>query len=61
MSDNIRREEIIRPENLVYTKTKIMTDNVTSYCPGCGHGTTHRIIAEVIDEMGIQAETIGVA
>ncbi|TFH36288.1 MAG: 2-oxoglutarate oxidoreductase, partial [Bacteroidia bacterium] len=47
--------------NLVYTKTKIMTDNVTSYCPGCGHGTTHRIIAEVIDEMGIQAETIGVA
>jgi 2-oxoglutarate/2-oxoacid ferredoxin oxidoreductase subunit beta len=31
------------------------------YCPGCGHGTAHRILAEVIDEMGIQNETIGVA
>lgn len=61
MSDNITREEIISPENLVYSKTKIMTDNVTSYCPGCGHGTTHRIIAEVIDEMDIQSQTIGVA
>jgi 2-oxoglutarate ferredoxin oxidoreductase subunit beta len=38
-----------------------MTDNVTSYCPGCGHGTTHRIIAEIVEEMDIQAETIGVA
>jgi 2-oxoglutarate ferredoxin oxidoreductase subunit beta len=31
------------------------------YCPGCGHGTAHRIIAEVIEEMGIQHETIGIA
>jgi 2-oxoglutarate ferredoxin oxidoreductase subunit beta len=31
------------------------------YCPGCGHGTTHRIIAEVIEEMGIQDKTIGIA
>jgi 2-oxoglutarate/2-oxoacid ferredoxin oxidoreductase subunit beta len=61
MSDNITSKEIIQPENLVYTKSKIMTDNITSYCPGCGHGTTHRIIAEVIEEMDIQAETVGVA
>jgi 2-oxoglutarate/2-oxoacid ferredoxin oxidoreductase subunit beta len=54
-------KDIIKPENLVYTKTKLMTDNVLSYCPGCGHGTTHRIIAEVIDEMGIQQNIIGVA
>jgi pyruvate/2-oxoacid:ferredoxin oxidoreductase beta subunit len=32
-----------------------------SYCPGCGHGTAHRIVAEVIEEMGIQDKTIGVA
>ena len=38
-----------------------MTDNILHYCPGCGHGTAHRILAEVIDEMGIQGETIGVA
>jgi 2-oxoglutarate ferredoxin oxidoreductase subunit beta len=31
------------------------------YCPGCGHGTTHRLIAEVIEEMGIQEKTIGIA
>jgi 2-oxoglutarate/2-oxoacid ferredoxin oxidoreductase subunit beta len=53
--------EIIKSENLVYKKTKIMTDNVLHYCPGCGHGTAHRIIAEVIDEEGIQSETIGVS
>ncbi len=61
MADNITSAEIIKPENLVYSKSKVMTDNVTSYCPGCGHGTTHRIIAEIVEEMDIQAETIGVA
>ena len=54
-------DEIIREENLVYKRTSLMTDKALSYCPGCGHGVTHRIIAEVIDEMGIQADTIGVA
>jgi len=37
-----------------------MTDNILSYCPGCGHGTAHRILMEVIDEMKIQQDTIGV-
>ena len=54
-------KEIIKEENLVYSKTSLMTDNVLSYCPGCGHGTTHRIIMEVVEEMGIQEDTIGVA
>lgn len=53
--------DIIKPENLVYQKTRLLTDKVLSYCPGCGHGTAHRIIMEVIDEMGIQADTIGIA
>lgn len=55
------REDIIKPENLVYTKTKVLTDNIMHYCPGCGHGTIHRLVAEVIDELGIQDKTIGVA
>lgn len=38
-----------------------MTDNILSYCPGCGHGTAHRIVAEVIEEMDIQSRVIGVA
>jgi 2-oxoglutarate/2-oxoacid ferredoxin oxidoreductase subunit beta len=54
-------KEIIKPENLAYKKTKIMTDNILSYCPGCGHGTAHRILAEVIDEEHLQSETIGVS
>ncbi len=51
---------LISPENLVYKKTSLMTDTVTGYCPGCPHGTITRMVAEVIDEMGIQNETIGV-
>lgn len=60
MSENILKE-IIQPENIVYQKTKLMTDKVLSYCPGCGHGTAHRIIMEVVDEMGIGHDTIGIA
>lgn len=55
------KADIIKPENLVYTKTKVLTDATMHYCPGCGHGTAHRIIAEVIEEMGIQDKTIGVS
>jgi 2-oxoglutarate ferredoxin oxidoreductase subunit beta len=54
-------QEIISPENLVYGKTKLLTDNVMHYCPGCSHGVVHKLIAEVIDEMGIQNTTVGVA
>lgn len=54
-------ENLITPENLVYKKTEVLTDKIMHYCPGCGHGTAHRMLAEVIDEMGIQGETIGVA
>lgn len=54
-------KEIIKPENLVYKKTELMTDNILSYCPGCGHGTAHRITMEVVEEMGIWEDTIGVA
>jgi 2-oxoglutarate ferredoxin oxidoreductase subunit beta len=54
-------KDIIKPENLVYSKTPMLTDNVMTYCPGCSHGTANKIIMEVIEEMGIQSETIGVA
>ena len=54
-------KDIIKPENLVYGKTKLLTDNVMHYCPGCSHGVIHKLIAEVIEEMGIQDKTVGVA
>ncbi len=54
-------KDIIKEENKVYSKTPLMTDNTLSYCPGCGHGTAHRLVMEVVEEMGIQKDTIGVA
>jgi 2-oxoglutarate ferredoxin oxidoreductase subunit beta len=57
----ITLEDIIKPENRVYVKTELMTDNVLSYCPGCGHGTAHRVAMEVIEELGLEENTIGVA
>jgi len=54
-------KDIIKDENIVFKKTKVLTDNVLSYCPGCGHGVAHRLIAETIEEMGIQDQTIGIA
>lgn len=61
MAENFDIPEIRTPEFTVYKKTSVLTDNVMHYCPGCGHGTAHRIIAEVIEEMGIQHDTIGIA
>jgi len=52
---------IISPKNLVYSRPKAFTDTPTHYCPGCTHGTAHRLIAEVLDEMNIADKTIGVA
>jgi 2-oxoglutarate ferredoxin oxidoreductase subunit beta len=57
----LTKEDIIKPENLVYKKTDLMVDRALSYCPGCGHGTVHRMLMEVVEEMDIQSETIGVA
>ena len=42
-------------------RTEVLTGNQTHYCPGCGHGIVHRLVAEVIDELGIREKTIGTA
>ena len=44
-----------------FKKTSVLSDKKTHYCPGCGHGIAHRIVAEVIDELGIQGKTIATA
>ncbi|HEY60373.1 MAG TPA: 2-oxoglutarate oxidoreductase [Anaerolineae bacterium] len=46
---------------VVYQHPKSLIDINTHYCPGCTHGIAHRLVAEVIDEMGLQEKTIGVA
>lgn len=45
----------------VYLRPSALTDVPTHYCPGCTHGVAHRLIAEVIDEMEIRDQLIGVA
>lgn len=65
MSNNIEtakfRPEICTDENLVYRKPSTLLPEPFHYCPGCGHSTVHKIFMEVIEEMGIENETIGVA
>ena len=45
----------------VFKKPESLTDAVLHYCPGCTHGIIHRLVAEVMDELGITGKTIGVA
>jgi 2-oxoglutarate/2-oxoacid ferredoxin oxidoreductase subunit beta len=49
------------PAQVVYFRPESLTDTPSHYCPGCTHGIAHRLIAEVMDEMGIREKTIGVA
>src|SRR5512144_142808 len=48
-------------EQVVYERPKSFKNVHTHYCPGCTHGIAHRLVAEVIDEMGLRERTIGVA
>jgi 2-oxoglutarate ferredoxin oxidoreductase subunit beta len=48
-------------EKVVYRRPSSLTDTPTHYCPGCGHGLIHKLIAEVIDELGLREQTIAVA
>jgi len=61
MEEKFARPEIRKPENIVYKKTDLMVDRPLSYCPGCGHGTVHRMIMEVLEEKDIVSKTIGVS
>lgn len=51
----------MRREEMVYERPHALTDVHTHYCPGCTHGIAHRLVAEVIDELGIREDTILVA
>lgn len=57
----IAEESICVDEYKVYEKPETLTDTPFHYCPGCGHGVAHRLIAEAIQELNIQDRTVGVA
>ncbi|MEG0542646.1 MAG: thiamine pyrophosphate-dependent enzyme [Angelakisella sp.] len=44
-----------------YKKTSMLSDAPMHYCPGCTHGIIHKLVAEVIEELGIAGKTVGVA
>ena len=46
---------------VVFEKPKALTDATLHYCPGCTHGIIHRLVAEVLDELGVQGKTVGIA
>jgi 2-oxoglutarate ferredoxin oxidoreductase subunit beta len=53
--------EISEEMELVYGWPESLTQADTIYCPGCTHGVIHRLVAEVLDELGVREKTIGVA
>ena len=55
------QEEIKREENKVYAKPELLNENPMHYCPGCSHGVVHKLVAEVLKEMGAENIAIGVA
>jgi 2-oxoglutarate ferredoxin oxidoreductase subunit beta len=53
--------EILQDMELVYAYPQSLTDRDTHYCPGCTHGIVHRLVAEVLDDLGLRERTIGIA
>ncbi len=54
-------QDIIRPENKVYAAPELLDEVNMHYCPGCSHGVIHKLVAEVIAELGIVERTVGVS
>ncbi len=55
------REEIIKAGTKVYSRPRLLLDANMHYCPGCSHGVVHKIVAELLDEMGLDDKAVGVA
>lgn len=47
--------------NVVFQRPHALLPVVTNYCPGCTHGIVHRLVAESLDELGVEGQTVGVA
>ncbi|MDR2231563.1 MAG: 2-oxoglutarate oxidoreductase [Tannerella sp.] len=57
----MEQSEIIKLGSLAYDKPKLMNNNPMHYCPGCSHGVIHKLIAEIVEEMGMEERTIGIS
>lgn len=57
----MNQEDIIKNGTVVYSRPRLLNERNTHYCPGCSHGVVHRIVSELIEEMGIEDRAVGVA
>lgn len=53
-------QDIIKPENKIYGKPSLMNDVPMHYCPGCSHSVVHKLVAEIIEEMQMEENTIAI-
>ena len=51
-------QDIVREENKVYSRPALLNDTTMHYCPGCSHSLVHKVVAELIDEMQDEADTM---
>lgn len=54
-------QEMIKPEHLVYRKPTLLNDTKMHYCPGCSHGVVHKLIADVVESLGLEERCVGIA
>ena len=57
----MNEQKVEKSEKLVYERPKALLPVVTNYCPGCPHGIVIRLVAEVLDELGVEGSAVGVA
>ena len=57
----MENNDIIKQENRVYKRPSLLNEAHMHYCPGCSHGVVHKLVAEVIEELGLQERAIGVS
>jgi len=50
-----------RAEKKVFSRSDLLNGRITHYCPGCGHGVVHRLVAEVLEELNLKGKAVGVA
>ena len=50
-----------KESTVVFERPHALLPVVTNYCPGCSHGIVNRLVAEAIDELGVEGETVGIA
>lgn len=56
-----QRREQVTEEQIVFQRPESLESVATHYCPGCIHGIVHRVIAEVIDDLGVREIAVGIA